>query len=138
MIAGIVCSHSFWISADRLYPQVPIVPGILAPSFAMSTALVLALLVALVVSALPRVPPWFRAVPVGIIAIFVTLDQSRLQPWAYMYAIVLLVAAFASRVDGRNTSVLMTLRFVIAAQYIWSGLQGQRLIYSRYSPIAII
>jgi uncharacterized membrane protein YphA (DoxX/SURF4 family) len=123
MIAGIVCSHSLWISADRLYPQVPIVPGIPAPSFAMSTALVLALLVALVVSAPPRVPPWFRAVPVGMIAVFVALDQSRLQPWVYMYAIVLLVAAFASRVDGRNTSVRMTLRFVIAAQYIWSGLQ---------------
>lgn len=123
MVAGIACSRPLWISAERLYPQIPIVPGIPAPPFALSAVLVVALFTALVVSALPRTPPWFRAVPVGIIAVLVTLDQSRFQPWVFMYAIVLLVAAFASRSDERNAGVLMTLRFVIAVQYVWSGLQ---------------
>jgi len=123
MAAGMACSRPLWISAERLYPQIPIVPSIPAAPFALSAVLVVALLAALVVSALPKTPPWFRAVPVAIIAILVTLDQSRLQPWVFMYAIVLLVAAFASRVGERNAGVVMTLRFVIAVQYVWSGLQ---------------
>jgi len=89
----------------------------------VSAILISLLLVALVVSALPKAPAWFRAVPVGIIAVFVALDQSRFQPWVFMYAVILLVAAFASRVEGRNAGILMTLRFLIAAQYFWSGLQ---------------
>jgi hypothetical protein len=123
MVAGMACSRPLWLSADRLYPAVPILNVISTTSFALSAVLVSALLVALVVSALPKVPAWFRAVPVGIIAILVGLDQSRFQPWVFLYAIILLVAAFASRVDGRNAGVLMTLRFMIATQYCWSGLQ---------------
>jgi uncharacterized membrane protein YphA (DoxX/SURF4 family) len=123
MAAGIGCSRSLWIAADRLYPVVPVVAGMPAPSFAPSALLLIALLAVLVLAMVPRLPPWFRALPVGAIVLFVILDQSRLQPWVFMYAIVLAVAAFASRDDERNASVLMTLRFVVAAQYVWSGLQ---------------
>jgi uncharacterized membrane protein YphA (DoxX/SURF4 family) len=123
MIAGMACSRPLWIAADRLYPQIPIVPGAPAPAFALNAAIVLMLLGSLLVAALPKMPPWSRAVPVGIIAVLVALDQSRLQPWVFIYAIVLLAAAFASGVPERNASVLMTLRFVFAAQYFWSGLQ---------------
>jgi hypothetical protein len=74
MVAGMACSRPLWLSADRLYPAVPILNVISTTSFALSAVLVSALLVALVVSALPKVPAWFRAVPVGIIAILVGLD----------------------------------------------------------------
>jgi uncharacterized membrane protein YphA (DoxX/SURF4 family) len=123
MVAGMACSRPLWLFGERLYPQIPVVQGIAAPSFALNAALVLVLLVSFVASALPKTPAWFRAVPVGVIAILVALDLSRLQPWVFMYAIILLAAAFASRTDGRNASILMTLRFMIAAQYLWSGLQ---------------
>lgn len=124
MVAGMACTRALWISADRLYPQAPIVPGVPANSFAVDAVLAAALVGALVISALPRTPPWFRAVPVGFIAGLVALDQSRLQPWVFLYAIVLLASAFASGSDGRrNAAVLMTLRFTVAVQYFWSGLQ---------------
>jgi len=122
MAAGMACSRPLWISADRLYPPVPIL-NVSTTSFALSAVLLSALLVALVVSALPKVPVWCRVVPVGIIAVLVALDQSRFQPWIFMYAVILLVAAFASRIEGRNAGILMTLRFMLAAQYFWSGLQ---------------
>ena len=122
LVAGIACSHGLWLSPERMYPQIPILPGIPALPLAVSALILLALFAALVVTVIPRAPRWTAAVPVGLLAVLIAFDQSRLQPWVVTYCVVFLLTAFA-RDAQTDASALMTLRFVIAIEYVWSGLQ---------------
>lgn len=120
LLAGMACSHGLWFSPDRTYPPIPLFPGTPALSLPMNALLLGLLLASVAVAVLPKAPPWAAALPVGLLAVLIAFDQSRLQPWIVTYGVVLLLTAFAGRSDA---GVVMTLRFAIAIEYVWSGLQ---------------
>jgi hypothetical protein len=118
LLAGMALSPKLWLSA-RAYPLTPVWSGIgaLGPP---ADGIVLGVLIALLVAAIfvPR-----RGVILGVFALFALLaaqDQSRWQPWAYQY--VLMLAAIALAGKERKAAALNTCCLIIAATYFWSGL----------------
>ncbi len=54
--------------------------------------------------------------------LMVLMDVNRLQPWYYQFMLMIWVAGFASKQKEGQSSILATLRFIIIATYIWSGI----------------
>jgi hypothetical protein len=118
LLAGFALSPKLWLSS-RFYPLTP-VWSFIRPLRSPGDYIVLFTLIALLIAAaiVPR-----REI---LIAVFVLLvlavlqDQSRLQPWFYQYALMLLAIALAGR--DRPVAALNTCCLIIAATYVWSGL----------------
>lgn len=109
-----LASWPLWLSA-RLFPQLPIsssFPGLAAPWDVVAFTIVLGSLIASV---------WLPRAGTGTFlvgSLFLALaDQCRLQPWFYMYWVMLLLTL------ARGTSALMACRIAISAVYIWGGAQ---------------
>jgi hypothetical protein len=126
-LAGFMLSIKLWVST-RTYPLAPVL-DVLAPVpypfdyawFAVLLALLLAILV------WPR-PRWALVAFVVLAALLALGDQSRWQPWFYMY---LFIGSALTRYPwnnadvepGRREAVLNACRIVVAGTYFWSGLQ---------------
>ena len=89
----------------------------------MLEAILLAALVASLAVSLLR-PASCRPVTLALalIGVFVLWDQSRLQPWLYVFAALLAIAGRRGE-RRRDDAALLTARFVIVGIYFWSGLQ---------------
>jgi len=112
-ICGMLMSPHLWFDLGRSFPRAPIVTSItLRHDFVISIALV----VTLILSAIKR---RYLAASVVLTIVLVFLDQARLQPWVYQYAIMLALLAFA--VNGK--AILAANQIVVATLYFWSGLQ---------------
>jgi hypothetical protein len=118
LLAGFALSPKLWLSS-RLYPLTPVwsflqpfpSPGDYVVIFALA-----ALLIAIIVA--PR--RVILTAAFALLALLALQDQSRLQPWFYQYALMLLAIAVAG--SGRQAAALNTCCFIVAATYIWSGL----------------
>jgi hypothetical protein len=72
----------------------------------------------------------YLSLVVALFALLAALDQSRLQPWAYQYALMLAVLACAPRSEGKGETprfALAALAVILANVYFWSGVQKLRL-----------
>jgi hypothetical protein len=117
MLAGFLLSPNLWL-AERDYPLCPIsdlLPNVPPPLDRVWFGTLVVLLVVIAVT------PYSR----GLIGVFVGLagllslwDQSRWQPWFYQYLFMLAAFIFA-----RGEQPLTIARFIVAATYVWSGLQ---------------
>ena len=109
-----VASFPLWTNS-RLFPVLPIAawfPILPAPWDIAAFIMVLAALVAAC--------RWYReAVTTFLIAsaLLVMGDQSRLQPWFYMYWVMLLLTL------SPGPSAVTTCRLALSAVYVWSGIQ---------------
>ena len=59
---------------------------------------------------------------VGLLFILVLEDQSRLQPWVFLYTLMLLSFVFYKG-DNALTFSIATILFILSASYFWSGCQ---------------
>ncbi|HET6978355.1 MAG TPA: hypothetical protein VFI24_18635 [Pyrinomonadaceae bacterium] len=110
-LCGIIMSPHLWFDAGRSFPRAPIIPGLIwRQDFVLSIVLVVTLVLAVITRR-------FLAVSVVLIIVLVLLDQTRLQPWVYQYAIMFVFLVFA-----QTRAVLAANQFVVAALYFWSGL----------------
>jgi predicted DCC family thiol-disulfide oxidoreductase YuxK len=121
---GLAMSPHLWIG-PRSYPVVPIfsLPQIGHPAdYAMFAVL---FMVAMATIASSR-PQKFIAAFLAIVIIFCLLDQTRWQPWGFLYGFLLGTLALFSwdseDVAGRNRALNIA-RLIIAATYLFSGLQ---------------
>lgn len=111
---GMLASYRVWTTSRR-FPLVPIAEWfpILQPPW---DAVFLGFLLALLVAAL-----WFYRWSVALFlggALFLVLeDQTRLQPWFYLYTMMLLLTLFPDRV------ALAGCRVALSGVYVWSGIQ---------------
>lgn len=122
---GLAMSSRLWIG-PRSYPPAPIVSALPQvedlPAYCLFSALFLLAAAILVVAK----PQRFIAAFLAIIGAFCLLDQTRWQPWVFLYCFLLATLALfswdSSDVPGqRNT--LNIARLIIACTYIFSGLQ---------------
>lgn len=138
LVAGLTASPRLWVSVDRLYPTAPVHGGLPPLTATLEGLLLAALVAALAWSALrpgARLP---IACGLAAIALFTVWDQSRLQPWVYVYAALLAIAnrdmasegkdqlakhQSAKHQSAKHQAPLMTARLVLVAIYFWSGLQ---------------
>jgi len=123
--AGFLLSRRLWVSS-RYYPLIPVWHGLPHITFPLDYILFASLLLLLVVAgvaARPRVPILSFAALLFFLALF---DQTRWQPWVYLYVFILLaMACFSWRAEdirGRE-NVLNICRLIVGSTYCYSGLQ---------------
>lgn len=111
---GMLASYRLWLTSRR-FPLVPVADWVPTPPPPWDAVLFGSLL-ALLVAAW-----WFHRWPVVLSlvgALFLVLtDQTRLQPWFYMYAVMLFLTLFPARVAVTGC------RLAISGVYVWSGVQ---------------
>ncbi len=123
--AGLMLSPKLWVST-RFYPLVPVfhwLPHIHFPVDYICYGVLLLLLFAIAFAARPR--PYIFTFA-GFIAAYSLLDQTRWQPWAYQYWVMLIaIGCFswkAGDVVGRR-DMLNICRLIMGCTYVYSGLQ---------------
>ena len=115
MLAGVALSLKLWFPFDRLYPEAPF-----ATWLGIGPVWIDVLLSIVMIAAFVR--GWWQ-VALGALALLVLRDQSRLQPWAWEYA--LLTVALMLPQAG-----LRTCRAILIALYLWSGIQKLNLTFA--------
>jgi hypothetical protein len=123
LLASVMFSFSLWTGA-RDFPLVPVWEWAIAPLYThwiLFFLLVFCWLAAL----LSRFPRLFLFLSLLLSFLLVCMDLNRLQPWFYLYSVMLLVLLFYNgRVDNPNTytSFFVVLQFVLASIYFFNGL----------------
>ncbi len=141
-LAGLALSPRLWLSAGREYPLTPVAGWLPSAPSPLDAIWIAALALALVVVAATRrarAPVVAALVLAGGLAL---LDQSRWQPWAYQYFLMLAAIAVAggrpSRADEdarggggglAGEPALATAGLIVAAIYLWSGLSKAGAVF---------
>ena len=117
--------------SDRLFPHAPVwkwLPAIPTPIDTLILLVELGVLLLILVR-----PERNRALPIffALALAFVLTDQVRLQPWYYLYAL-LLVPALLYRKSESNTGVLVLMQIVVVGLYTWSGIHKHSHDYYNY------
>lgn len=127
-IAGVLGSVPLWIATRRSYPLTPVSGNLPALAFPFDYLLLGTLLLALVLAGARRArgERAYLFLSVTLFALLAALDQSRLQPWAYQYALMLAALACSpgNEDDGEtHRFALSALAVILASVYFWSGVQ---------------
>ena len=124
-VASLLLSPKLWVSS-RFYPLIPVfhgLPRIPYPLDYICYGVVLLLLAA--IAFVPR-PRLYIFALVAFLAAYSLLDQTRWQPWAYQYWLMLLaLGCFSWKPDdirGRQDAVNIC-RLIMGCTYFYSGLQ---------------
>ncbi|MCD6065725.1 MAG: hypothetical protein K0S33_551 [Bacteroidetes bacterium] len=125
LLLSIASSWKLWTS-DHLFPQAPLFNigfSVTHPFDYILFVLFIVSIAGILVARRSR-PFIVSTVLLGIgLAIF---DQNRLQPWFYMYMIILGILGFYNwRVDEpkKHVGIYMSVTIVVGAIYFWSGIQ---------------
>jgi hypothetical protein len=127
MQVGLLLSARLWLNG-RVYPLTPVWDGLKPLAFPFDAAVYVGWLLVLgwvpIAKRPARSTRWI-AVFLGMAAVLVCFDQSRLQPWFYQYAIMLAVLGVCFRKADAEShdACLNTGRLIVASIYFWSGLQ---------------
>jgi hypothetical protein len=133
MLAGMAFSLALWWG-PRDYPRAPLVA--LASAQVPAIERTLAGLLAAALLALVWRPSQRAFATLACLALVGCwlLDQSRLQPWAFLYGLILLRAATLSprplSIDARLADHV---RVLLACSYFWSGLQKLHVLFGPVS-----
>ncbi|NUO00304.1 MAG: hypothetical protein HUU01_06770 [Saprospiraceae bacterium] len=124
-IIGILLSLPLW-HGQRLFPLAPMIPGLSPLPAPVDYALVGLLLVALLLNLL-RLKPLFTMILLGMVALLVFFDQMRLQPWVFIYFLVLIPFALTDLQTEKNRAqyspvLLNYVQVLLIGIYCWSGL----------------
>jgi hypothetical protein len=125
LLLSIASSWKLWTS-DHLFPQVPVFQlgfSIIHPFDYILFGLFIISIAGIVVS---KKTKFFIVATVTMGVLLALLDQNRLQPWFYMYLIILAILGFYNwRVDDprNHTGIYTAVTIVIGAIYFWSGIQ---------------
>ncbi len=128
---GLAMSPRLWIG-PRSFPTAPFIGGLPEIEGVLAYALFAALFIlaaAIVVSPQPQRP---IAVFLTVIGALCLVDQTRWQPWVFLYCFLLATLALFSwdRADTAGArSAMNVARFIVAATYIFSGLQKANLSF---------
>lgn len=124
MCLSMLCSVNLW-AGQRWFPTAPVFDSfyINPPYDYIFLVIELLFLVILMFSSKPRLIIFFI---LSLNLFFILFDQNRLQPWFYLYNLLLLVLFFYNwRIDNINSyhSIFIILQLCVSAVYVSSGLQ---------------
>jgi len=122
---GLAMIPHLWIG-PRSYPLAPVFDSLPRAGHPLDYAMYAVLFgLAAIILVSPR-PQGFIAAFLTVVLVFCLLDQTRLQPWVFLYAVLLgTLALFSWDSDdlaGRNRALNIA-RLIMAATYLFSGLQ---------------
>ena len=123
LLAGVALSPKLWFPLQRLYPTTPVVDDLTRVSPVADCVLSVALVLVSLAAAFGL--SWHRSLRllVVLLAALAALDQSRLQPWVFLYGTLALALTFGNRRDGTTDARLNTARALVLSLYFWSGVQ---------------
>lgn len=128
-------SPYLWISG-RLYPTAPLLSFIPVFGYPVDILLFGLLILTLVAIFFMKNPKIALSVFLLLIGYLFLTDQTRLQPWAYQYSLMLLVLVFVSwnRMQSSSFKIaLFLLQLIIAMIYILSGLSKINIEFFQYA-----
>ena len=129
LLITLFVSNPFWLN-NRIYPLVPVYPGLHVADWLGNLIFVGLLLSLMLLSFFPK--QLYRTISLVLIAALIVLDQSRIQPYIYMYFMTLL---FLSLPPAYRNVQMDCLRLMCAFAYIWAGLQKMNIeFYERIMP----
>jgi hypothetical protein len=122
---GLAMSPRLWIG-PRTFPSAPAIASLPQIDGVLAHALFAALVVLAAASVVATKPRWLIAAFLAIVAAFCAGDQTRWQPWLFLYGFLLAALALYSWDDGDTEgrqSTLNIARLIVAGTYLFSGLQ---------------
>ncbi|HKD86034.1 MAG TPA: hypothetical protein VKB58_14875, partial [Terriglobales bacterium] len=125
LAAGMLLSPKLWVST-RFYPLVPVyhwLPRIAYPLDYLCYAALLLLLGAVAFAAKPRI---YIVTFVTFMGLYALLDQTRWQPWAWQYWLMLIaLGCYSSKPDDLTgqRDALNICRLIMGCTYFYSGFQ---------------
>ncbi len=135
--AGFLLSHRLWIGS-RFYPLIPVIHGLHPIPFPFDYICPAALLLLLWLIALTSRPRPYIFSFAALLVFLALFDQTRWQPWVYLYLFILLSLGCFSwkREDAQGQEdVLNICRLITVATYFYSGLQKMN---HRFAAIAVV
>lgn len=139
-LAGILLSRELWFAtAARSFPRVPLLVALPETVGLFVERLLCVILIgALMSMPVVRRPKNCFLIAIASLTVLIFFDQMRLQPWVYQYLLLLGVLALdgwqtnedAARDDASLNHVLSLMQLVVAALYVWSGVQKLNFSFS--------
>lgn len=121
-ISGIFFSLPLWTNGNRFFPLVrpfEIIPLIEAPYDAILLSLFIGVSIIWIFYGKRTI-----GIPVFIfLTVILSQDQMRWQPWVYLYFLMLLPYLIVPFTREPEKSILISLKWIIAGVYVWSGIQ---------------
>lgn len=125
LAGGVFLSPVLWFGGGRTFPRAPIFFAFSIVPIQIDSGLSILVLCALGLSIFPNKRRRYLALAISFIGVLVFLDQTRLQPWVFQYAVMLsflaVPAYFSTELD--RLSILRAQQLVIVSLYFWSGAQ---------------
>jgi hypothetical protein len=122
---GLLISSPLWIG-PRGYPPVPVWGGLPPLGHPLDYVLYAGLFALAAAALLSPRPQRFIAASLGVVLVFCLGDQTRWQPWVFLYSFILAaLALFSWRSEDRvgRQAALNIARLIVAFTYVFSGLQ---------------
>ncbi len=123
--SGFLLSPKLWITT-RFYPLIPIVRGLPRISFPLDyLCFAILFLLIVLVATVPKPRPYILGF-VTLLCFLALYDQTRWQPWVYLYLFILIAFGCYSWKAGDTRgqeNALNICRLIIAATYFYSGWQ---------------
>ncbi len=123
--AGFLLSRHLWISS-RYYPLIPVWHGLPRIPYPVDYICFAALFLLLGLIAAASNPRRYIFTFAAVLTVLATFDQTRWQPWVYLYLFFLLaLGCFSWDGDdlGNLENTLNICRLIVGATYLYSGLQ---------------
>jgi uncharacterized membrane protein YphA (DoxX/SURF4 family) len=137
---GFLLSHRLWINS-RSYPLIPIFHGLPAIKFPLDyicAGVLYLLLWSIAIASKPRANILSFAALLVVLALY---DQSRWQPWVYLYLFILLaLSCFSGKEDDvrGQENALNICRLILGATYFYSGLQKMNHHFATMGAVGIL
>jgi hypothetical protein len=134
LLAGMLLSRELWFPSNRSFPRVPFLialpEAVVVP---VERSLCAILVIALIATPVVRRATTVSAIAVATLGLQIVFDAMRLQPWIYQYLLLLGVLAVHREQTKDDQAVQRTLglsQIVVAALYVWSGIQKLNFAFS--------
>jgi hypothetical protein len=118
-LIGIGMSLPLW-AGERLFPHIPVFRGMELPG-AVHWVLAGLLAIALVVNMLQLKKLWAVAL-LTLMTLIILPDQMRLQPWVFVYFLILFPLGLVALTAKNAASLLNYVQILLIGVYVWSGL----------------
>lgn len=126
LIASLLVAQKAWMLEPRTYPRIPLIDSLSIPT-AVEPLLYGIMLLSLVAFNFVARKKLLATLFFAAAATSILLDQTRLQPWLYLFSIMLLLGATCGSTSAAG--VLNALRISIIGTYLFAGLQKFNLSF---------
>ncbi len=121
LIVGLVLSVNLWVG-NRLFPLTPCIGLFEIIPYSLNY-LLFPVLIILLASEIFKPNKWSLVLALLILVFFLLQDQNRLQPWIYVYFLILFPFCLAPFFKISEKHLIVSLKIIFIAMYFWSGIQ---------------